>query len=273
MFNKILKNALKDLEGDRTIKCINNFLNTLLIILVVLLAIVIGTIFNIEFEHGIFDTKVIIDIVPNLLSGYLGFLGAIVGVMGAFFMYQYQSAKEKKEKAEMACKNIYEMINNSVQRTQEATVYIVKRYCQLIDNYDIDVLTKDIDKDLDYIYKHNFCIEIEGMNADERGVIQRFKNDINTYLRTKDFSYLIYNKNWYSYLEIFSEGFVSETTEWVNILLSKEYVNNAYSFLISRWLVIDRIEQMDRSGDIKGAYKTVSKRVHSFRTIYKERRF
>ncbi|MGL5330131.1 MAG: hypothetical protein ACRDD7_12750 [Peptostreptococcaceae bacterium] len=218
-----------------------------------------------------FTSNELLVIMSTLTSGFGSFAGGVVGVMGAFFMYQYQKNKEEDSKKEIACKTLYEMINNSVQRTQELTEDIVDRYDKLIKQSNIDKLTGDISKDFEFIYSNNFKVLIDGLTYEECKSIDRFKTDIEVITQRENLSYLIYNEKWYNHLEKFHEVFVADISEWVNILLSKKYKYNAYKFLVYRDLMITNIEQMSRENLIKvqRASMRVSKRVHGYESIYK----
>lgn len=219
-----------------------------------------------------FTSNELLVIMSTLTSGFGSFAGGVVGVMGAFFMYQYQKNKDEESKKEIACKTLYEMINNSVQRTQELTESIVNRYDVMIKQNKISKLTGDIKEDLEFIYTNNFQITVKGVDYDERQSIQRFKEDIQGMSKKEEFSYLIYNKDWYNYLEKFHEVFVAEVSEWVNILLSDKYKTNALSFLTSRDLMIINIEQMHREKliKVKGVSRSVSQGVHGYGSIYQK---
>lgn len=274
MFN-INKTVDKVLVGDKNEvyrNIIKRFLNASALIIIILLIVLLCSILGVEFKYGFLDRDVLIAVVPTILGGYLGFLGSIVGIMGAFFMYQYQKDKEEESKKQIACKTLYEMINNSIQRTQELTEKIIHRYDHLIKQNNISKLAGDIREDFKFIYTNNFQITVEGLGYEECKHIQRFKDEVKIMFQNEQFSYLIYNENWYNHLEKFNENFVAEVSEWVNILLSNKYNDNAYEFLENRDLMILNIEEMSKENLIKvhGVSRMVSGRVHGYENIYKK---
>lgn len=267
---KIIDKIVKDFKDDYTKKIVKRILYILISIISILLILIIGTLLNIEFEFGFLKKDLVVSIVPTVLDAFSSFLGAIVGVMGAFFMYQYQKKKEHEEKIKHSFKVLYDMLNNSVYMTQEFTESIIDIYIDILKNDDNLVLKNNIKEDMEFFSRYKNNNEINKLDINRRKCIYNFKYSIDNLVKDKKYSYLIYNKEWYNHLPYIHEISAAEISEWINILISDRYKTDIYDFLYYRNSIIDVIEQMIHNKMVKvnGVSKAVSKRVHGYESIY-----
>ncbi|MFR5367764.1 hypothetical protein [Intestinibacter bartlettii] len=237
-----------------------NALNLLLGIFIILVILLAGTMLGVKFEHGILDINVMISVMPTLIGGYLGFLGSIIGVIGAYLILKKQLSdedKKLKEKEQLEIK----MMKCLLEYTVSETDYIVQSICDSCSNMYSEYLGREV---LEYKFddSNNHVSPIIGhllsknpkkddLNiledlGEDKAFIEKVKNKYNKYNPYKqtfkniynrfndinDYRLLVYDKKWDSYLiSIKNSGKfdyedIEKIINWIGILNNNIVRNN-----------------------------------------------
>ncbi|EGT3709104.1 hypothetical protein E1H24_20245 (plasmid) [Clostridioides difficile] len=274
-----MKNILEIIENEIIRDFLKKFLVITISILIFLILLLFIFIFFPSFKSGFLDRNIMISSIATILGGYLGFVGASIGIIGTYGAFYLGINKEKHQKISTSYQVMYYMLNNSVQKTQEMVEGIIEEYHKLTKNKLNKNLCKDIEKDLKYLYSMSFIkynnredYEVfesyEEMSFKEYDGYRKFKENVKNKILANNFSALIYDENWYNYITDLPELYVGEITEWINILKFKK--DNFYNFLSYRDLMILNISFIYDTKYIRKQISStlVTKRVHGYKNIY-----
>ena len=301
MFKEFIKDIKKELSEDDQIY-IKRFINLMLSILMVLLIIIVVPIV-IGYVRKIIDGKYIIDIAATVLSGYLGLFGAVIGVIGTYGAFYLGIRKEKakeilqeKREREQALQALYYMLNNSIQKTVEPVEKIVDMYISVSSYYNFyrpycsgrkikkfknakaytdDNFMNQISDDFRWLWEEvnlNLRFYTDNIEKKELENIHWFKETIEEELKSIDFSYLIYDEDWYKHICKLNEVYASELIEWFNMLKYNK-VENVYRFLQQRNLMILDLEKFVNDPLLKNKCGMIhsSDIAHNYKYIYKHK--
>lgn len=195
----------------------------------------------------------------NLIKGnfdLLGFLGAIIGVIGAYFVASYGFRKQRKIEKNYALDMLCCLLNSTIAETEyvidifidkckyywESKVY--EEYLKNIKDYHLKeeakIFISNVEKDF-YTNESSLCLFQNVMSQPRFGnLINNFNNDVN---ESFDFDGLIYDENWYSHLK-----FIDDKEK----LYRKSIIN---------WirLIDNTIIEIPNDKDIEGRYLDISK--------------
>lgn len=249
---KIVNIIFKD-EKDKEIKnIIESVMNWAVVILLLLIILLLGTMFGWEFEKGIFDIDMMITVVPTVLGGYLGFLGSVVGVIGAYLILKKQLGNEiekSKEKENLEIKMMKCLLEYTVSETDEIIELICKKYSKLYSNYlgketlklKFELSNKKVSRMINQLLYENEKEEDLSILEKKLGkkrydeLVRKinmssidYKNTTievcNAFNKIKNYKSLVYDKNWNSYLIAIknSGNFMYEDIQniinWIGIL-------------------------------------------------------
>ncbi|MBH7877551.1 hypothetical protein F1326_17360, partial [Clostridioides difficile] len=146
-----MKNILEIIENEIIRDFLKKFLVITISILIFLILLLFIFIFFPSFKSGFLDRNIMISSIATILGGYLGFVGASIGIIGTYGAFYLGINKEKHQKISTSYQVMYYMLNNSVQKTQEMVEGIIEEYHKLTKNKLNKNLCKDIEKDLKYL--------------------------------------------------------------------------------------------------------------------------
>lgn len=250
-----------DKEKDKEFKSIiKKFLNWSVGILIALVMILLCSIFGLEFDWGIVDRDILISVVPTVLGGYFGFVGAIIGIMGAYLVLKEQLNTEVdkiKEKESIDLK----MMKNLLEYTVSETDYIISSMCDTYSDlyseyFGREVLELKFNKSCGYIppmIEDLVCKDpwdddaylLQEIYGEEEGkkiadntvlneveYINTYSNIYKSFNDIKDYKSLVYDKNWNSYLIAiksngkFSYEDIQAMIKWICLLSGNVVENN-----------------------------------------------
>lgn len=248
-------------KKDEEFKCIiKKFLNWSVGILIILVIILLCSIFGPEFEWGIVDRDILISVVPTVLGGYFGFVGAIIGIIGAYFMLKEQLNNEVKqinEKENIDLKMMKNLLEYTVSETDFIISGICNKYSELYSNgFGKGVLRAKLKKLVDNpneIIEHLVCTDvleydkdilfeiydeeqgnkiIENKNLGQEIYIDTYRDIHKIFVSFKTYKELVYDKSWASYLVAIknSNKFVYDDIQaiikWLTLLSSDAVEEN-----------------------------------------------
>lgn len=215
-------------KKDEIKKIMINILNSLVGILLVLIILLLGTMLGLEFEYGIFDINIMISVMPTLLGGYLGFLGAIVGVIGAYLILKKQLSdenKKSKDKEVLEIKMMKCLLEYTISETDYIVCWICEKYSDMYNEYlgeevlkskfksfgnNVSVMMNHLLSDnpkeddltiLEQIYTDKKFIEkVRDKYKNYNPYRSTFKEIYNIFNDINDYKLLVYDKKWDSYL-------------------------------------------------------------------------
>lgn len=133
------KNLYKDLVGLIDNKSVEEAINKIVILTLVIIAILLISlelsVFLPVFEWGWIDRGVLITSFATILGGFLGFVGALIGVIGTYGAFYLGDKKEKEDKKEDKNSTInfeLELLQNLLEFTLQETNLLLE--C-MIDEY------------------------------------------------------------------------------------------------------------------------------------------
>ncbi|MGL5559194.1 MAG: hypothetical protein ACRDC3_08605 [Paraclostridium dentum] len=264
----IVKHKLRWVKNPKlwiTIFCIAT-ISGFLFIGFLLISVLIG---GITFGGG-FKANDLFIALATILGGYFGLIGGVLGVIGAYLIFKLQLNYNEESKKKESFRSLYEMINNSVHKTQEVMEKVVNRYMEL-DVENISILTGDITLDLKFIYSKNFNQINYGISNDEARLLEKFKADVSLYFSNENYQYLIYHEEWYKNLEFLTGTYISEIAEWFNTL-NFNRTKNVYSFLETRNTMINVANSMLETKLFKSGFNTLTYSIHGYIDYYDKKR-
>lgn len=186
----------------------------------------------------------------------LSFVGAIIGVIGAYFIASYGFRKQNKIEKSYALDMLCCLLNSTIAETEyvihifidkckyywENKVY--EEYLENIEDYHLKEEAKlfisNVDKEF-YTDEYTLCYFQSVMSQPRFGdLINNFNNDVNNDF---DFDGLIYDENWYSHLK-----FIDNKEK-----LYREYIIKWIRLLDNTVIIIPP------NKDIRGQYLEISK--------------
>ena len=251
--NKTVDKIFDDEKDEKFKNIIKKFLNWSVGILVALVIILLCSIFGLEFDWGIVDRDILIAVVPTILGGYFGFVGAVIGVLGAYLVLKKQlNAEEEKsnDKQILEIKMMKCLLEYTLCETNDVMDKIAGEYCSLYGQYlgsellefkvedknmKLDKLIEDLisydpkERDIEFFkelykeplsptgYEDDFAYVdwIRITNVDYK----------NTYLKihelvseSKDDNLLVYDKDWNRYLVAIKDSNKFEFEDIQNIV-------------------------------------------------------
>lgn len=260
--NKTVDKIFDDEKDKKFKNIIKKFLNGSVGILVALVIILLCSIFGLEFDWGIVDRDILIAVVPTILGGYFGFVGAVIGIMGAYLVLKEQLNNEVnkiKDKENIDLKMMKNLLEYTVSETDYIIGAICDRYSDLYSKYfgeevlklkfekarqniapmiehlicekpwnDDAYLLHELYKDKDKEYKEI----ISKMVVNENDYINAYRNIYKSFNDIKDYKSLVYDKNWNSYLvaiksnEKFSYEDIQAMIKWIGLINSNVVESN-----------------------------------------------
>lgn len=192
----------------------------------------------------------------------LGLIGGLIGVMGAFLLYNFQSNKEKKEESDLNFNIIKNLLIYTVSETDKMLDFMIKIYIKLyIDNpknadktsIGFKILKNNVEGKsnnpimlITYKYNrgtfegmieslglsdviHKFEDSSADLNSLEKITFQMIQSDYSTtredlireFRTIEDKEYMIYDKNWCSYIHNINDlkfGEIDMIIKWLNII-------------------------------------------------------
>lgn len=250
--NKTVDRIFDGVKDEGIKKIIKQFMNWSVVILIVLVIILLCSIFGLEFDRGIVDRDILIAVVPTVLGGYFGFVGSVIGIMGAYLVLKEQLNNEVdkiKDKENIDLK----MMKNLLEYTVSETDYIIgamfDKYSDFYsESFGREVLELKFKKSCKHIppmIEHLVCKEpwdddaylLHEIYGEEEGkklasnivlkdddYIKVYRNIYKSFNDIKDYKSLVYDKNWNSYLiaiknnKEFSYEDIQAMVKWICLL-------------------------------------------------------
>lgn len=235
IIRKIVDIIFEDEKDEEIKKNVGIMIKLLIVILIMLILLLLGSMLKLEFTWGIFDTDIMIAVIPTILGGYLGLLGAIIGVLGAYLILkkQLKIEREKNDNREILdFKMIKCLLEYTICETDDLIDKICEEYCKIYSGYlggellefkvedkttKLSTLVSElVSYDAREIYMYNYQELYKNDNsftgyAEDYEYVKDVKisNDIckNTYKNIlklieneKDYKTLIYDKDWNKYV-------------------------------------------------------------------------
>ena len=263
--NKTVDKIFDEGKGKEFKNIINKFLNWSVGILIALVIILLCSIFGLEFDWGIVDRDILISVVPTVLGGYFGFVGSVIGIMGAYLILKEQMFQEKKrldkelnEKSNLELELLVLLLESTIRDTDKVVYGMTRVYVDLFkkdlsDNYNGNQIFSSKLDDIKECKHNKFFSDIilaitkDGAAADgeyfkrylsnsrfevdERLLNSKYKKvyeDIyDEFNNINDYKALVYDKNWSKYV-INIKGKVNEN--------EVTYTEKAVIIYINKWL-------------------------------------
>jgi len=157
----------------------------------------------------------------NLNNGnfdLLGFIGAVIGVIGAYFVASYEFRKQNKIDKNYSLDMLCCLLNSTIVETD----YVIKRFIDVSKCYwegkiyeeylenikneylkeEAKIFISEVEKTF-YTDEHTLSL-FQSIMSDSRfgNLINNFRNDVN---RDFNFDGIVYDENWYSHLKFITD--------------------------------------------------------------------
>lgn len=206
-----------------------------LILIFISLFIITTIVVDLFFKPTSLTSSDIISFSTDLLVGILGFVGSIVGVLGAYFIFLKSSEKESKDKRDYELEMLCNLLRLTIDKTDALLSYSMYNYNELykLGYGDAICNIKEFASVCDNVNNPEGFLDVMKTSGAVDNFIPLMSTAIvNNSLASLniELNKLIYDDNWYSYLICLKESdnnlnFIRGITEWINFL---KYTNIYY---------------------------------------------
>lgn len=242
--NKTVDEIFDEEKDTKFEDIIKKFLNGSVAILVALVIILLCSIFGLEFDWGILDRDILISVVPTVLGGYFGFVGGVVGIVCAYFIYTAEMRTQKKilEEEKLAKKDysldmLCCLLDTTITETDEILPRFIdkskyywehKTYEPYLNEMENDLLmenTLHLSK-VNFYEKPSDLLKFNSIIiSDEFGDLGfEFQDSINRDINMED---IIYDENWCNYLAYIDDKnkkYRKKIIKWIKLIKETQII-------------------------------------------------
>lgn len=194
-----------------------------------------------------------ISITTSVFGGIAGFIGSLLGVLGAFYIYRLQSNDEKQIKINQEVKQkqhkemmLYTLLDFTYLQTRTSYNHIIESYKNTYEDSYKELVCKynlsgDLKKDFDRMLFVKPCEDTERFDYH----INKISEELVNYMRKKNISdRVVYMENWYEFIDCIDDlEDLNTVIFWITMLKNSDKNIDVNSFISNRESIGSLIEK------------------------------
>lgn len=227
---------IKDFMKSKNFLFFKTFFLIIILILIFISFFIVGIlIIDLYFKPTSLTASDFISFSTDLLVGILSFVGSIIGVLGAYCIFLIGNEKESQAKRDYELEMLCNLLRLTIDKTDILLFHAMHNYNELYKLGYGEALCHigEFASVCDDVNNPEGFLDIMGISFGVDTFVSLMNTSIvNTSLSylNLDFSKLIYDDNWYSYLICLKDSnenlkFIRGITDWINFL---KYTNIYY---------------------------------------------